>query len=109
MVARVRPTSSSPILKYRVEASELDPCIRRRETPLDLDTPLVPLLFPRRHLPLQLLPGLDPPSQTLAGQHRQLDLRHVQPAPVLRRVVDLQPLDDPPRLLWRERLVQRGQ
>src|SRR4051794_21316995 len=102
-------SSSPPILKYRVEASELDPCIRRRETPPDLDAPLVPLLFPGRHLPLQLLPGRDPPGQALPGQHRQLDLRHVQPAPVLRRVVDLQLLGDPPRLLRRERLVERGQ
>src|SRR3954470_20543897 len=97
------------VLKYRVKASELDPCIRRRETPPDLDAPLVPLLFPGGHLPLQLLPGLDPPGQALPGQHRQLDLRHVQPAPVLRRVVDLQLLGDPPGLLRRERLVERGQ
>ena len=45
----------------------------------------------------------DATQQALARQDAQLDLRHVQPAPVLRRVVDLQLLGDPPGLLRRVR------
>src|SRR5512135_1191119 len=101
--------SRPPTSSCWVKPAELDSSIRSSESPLHLDAPLVPLFLPRRHLSFQLLPRLDPTRQALPGQHRQLDLRHVQPAAMLRGVVDLQLLGDPPGPLRRERLVQRRQ
>src|SRR5512142_1804690 len=95
--------SRPPTSRCWVKPAELDSSIRSSESPLHLDAPLVPLFLPRRHLSFQLLPRLDPTRQALPGQHRQLDLRHVQPAAMLRGVVDLQLLGDPPGPLRRER------
>src|SRR4051794_5936321 len=62
-----RVSSSRPLLNCRVQSAELDPGIGGREPPPHLRTPPVPLLLPRRHLPLQLPSGLDPPVQALPG------------------------------------------
>ncbi len=50
----------------------------------------------------------DAAAEALAGEHRELHLGHVQPTAVDRGVVELQLAQDPPRLVRRERLVQRG-
>src|SRR6478609_8612142 len=99
--------SRSTVLNYRVQLAELDASVRRGELPVYTDLALIPLLFPGRHLSAQLFATADAPVQTLPRQHAQLDLRHVQPTAMLGRVMDLQPLDDAPGLLRRERLVQR--
>ena len=49
----------------------------------------------------------EPLLQAGAGQDAELDLRHVQPTPVLGRVMKLQPPGNPPGFLSRESLVQR--
>ena len=54
-----------PLLKCWVEASELDPDVGRGELPLDYEALLVPLLFPRRHLPPQLPTRPDSAIQAL--------------------------------------------
>ena len=64
---RIEPTSSPPISKCRVKPAELDPGIGRGESPLDLVASLVAFFFPRRHMPLQVLLGLDPLGQALPG------------------------------------------
>src|SRR5450756_1960046 len=50
----------------------------------------------------------NPAREALAAKDAQLDLRHVQPAAVLRGVVKLKAAQYPPRLFGSERLVQRG-
>src|SRR5450759_3821049 len=50
----------------------------------------------------------NPAREALAGKDAHLDLRHVQPAAVLRGVVKLKAAQYPPRLFGSERLVQRG-
>ena len=47
-----------------------------------------------------------PAVKALPGQHPQFYLRYIQPTPVLRRVVNLQPFGDAPRLGRLEGLVQ---
>jgi hypothetical protein len=42
---------------------ELDPGVRRRELPLHLDDPLIPVRLPRLHLPAQIFGRCDPLSR----------------------------------------------
>src|SRR5262245_17867724 len=100
--------SGASSLNLWVEMSEPRACVVGGEPPLDSALAAVTLLHPRRYLVTQVLGRSDPPLQALTGQNTQLDLRHVQPTPVHRRVVDLQPPRQLPRLLGRERLVQSG-
>ena len=50
----------------------------------------------------------DAPGQTLAAQHRPLQLGHVQPAAMSRGVMPLQLRQQPPRFGRGERLIERG-
>jgi hypothetical protein len=75
--------SSSSLLNCRVEVLELDAGILGREPPVDTPAASVARRLPRRDLPLQGRPVGQPPVQALLGQHRKLDLGHVQPAAVL--------------------------
>jgi len=62
--------------------------------------------FPGRALRFELLQGRDAPIQGLATQHTDLDLDHIQPAGVLRDVVELQPAQDPSGFARRECLIE---
>ena len=64
------PTSTPPRSKDGVKPTQLDPCIRRRESPPDLVHSLVAEVLPQGHETLQIRPRLDPPVQALPGQHR---------------------------------------
>jgi hypothetical protein len=75
------------------------------EAPFDLRLGRIPHPFPRGNHLAQFLRRGDPAVEALPDQDAELQLRHVQPAPVLRREVELQTPRDPPRLLRRERLV----
>ena len=63
---------------------------------------------PRRHFSLQHRPVRDPAIQTLAGEHAELQLGHIQPGAVFGRVVDLQLVGHAFGLLGGERLIERG-
>src|SRR5215210_7136259 len=87
---------------------ELDPRILCGEAPVYGSFGHVTLGFPHTHfLGKRLLVG-DAPIQTLASEHRELYLGHVQPRAVLRGVVDLQPLQQTPSFTRGERLIQGG-
>src|SRR5262245_53193772 len=88
---------------------QLDPRIRRRETPLHPGAPRVAVGVPCGGLATERLLIRDALRQALPRQDRQFDLGHVQPTAVLGRVVDLQAGGDPSRLLGREGLVERSQ
>src|SRR6266540_105847 len=89
---RGQEASSLSGLNCGVEALELDPRILSGETPVDPTTRCVAGRLPRRDLPLQGRPIGQPAVQALLGQHGKLDLGHVQPAAMLGRVVQLQPI-----------------
>jgi hypothetical protein len=76
--------------QHGIEAFWLDAAVRRRELPVQTHFAAVALFFPCSHFLFQQLPVLDPTSQALTGQRRQLTLGDVQPARMLRRVVDLE-------------------
>src|SRR6266487_924689 len=99
--------SSLSALNCRIEVLELDPSILGGKAPVDPASGAVARRLPRCDLPLQGRPVGQPPVQALLRQHAQLDLGHVQPAPVLGRVVQLQPIGQPLRLGRLERLIQR--
>src|SRR6266536_3227697 len=102
----MQPSSSSG-LNCRVEVLELDPGILGREAPVDATTGSVACRLPGHDLPLQRQPIGHPPIQALLRQHAQPDLGHVQPAAMLGRVVQLEPVGQPLGLSRLERLVQR--
>jgi len=87
---------------------ELDPRLLCGEAPVYGTLAGVTLSFPRTHfLGKRLLVG-DAPIQTLASEHRELDLGHVQLRAVLWGVVDLQPFQQTPSFSRGERLIQSG-
>src|SRR5262245_10871340 len=98
--------SGQPLSSGRVEAVQLDPGVGRREPPTGLDEPVVPGVLPRLHPPPQFADALHPPGQALPGEHRELALGHVQPAPVPGRVVPLDLLGEPSGGHRVERLIQ---
>ena len=60
-----------------VESPEFDPGVGGRESPVDADAPIVPLLGPRLQFLQQLLGRSDPPVQALAGQNAQSLFRKI--------------------------------
>src|SRR5215203_360931 len=87
---------------------ELDPRLLCGEAPVYRTFVGVTLDFPSTHfLGKRSLVG-DAPIQTLASEHRELDLGHVQPRAVLWGVMDLQPLQQTPSFTRGERLIQSG-
>src|SRR5215207_8069028 len=100
-------TSRLSTLNRRVKVLELDPGIRGRKAPVDATARSVAGRLPGHDLPLQRRLVGQPAIQALLGQHGKLDLGHVQPAPVLGGVVQLQLVGQPPGLRGRERRIQR--
>ena len=72
-------------------ASELLVRILASELPLDGALLGVSILLPSIDLASQRLRTGNAPIQALAGENADLDLRHVQPARMLGRVVELHP------------------
>src|SRR5215218_191188 len=87
---------------------ELDASIGAGEAPVYGVLGRVALDFPRTHfLGKRFLVG-DALIQTLASEHTQLDLGHVQPRAVLGSVMNLQFTSDAPGLGRDERFIQGG-
>jgi len=86
---------------------EFDPRICCREAPVNLARRCVACFFPRTYLLSQPIIVRQTLSQTLAHEHAELNLDHVQPTAVLGRVVDVEPIGNPLRLGRREGLVER--
>src|SRR3712207_9574962 len=66
---------------------------RGGEMPVRLGSDAIALGFPGGGLALEHCWARQTPAQVLAAEDRELQLRHVEPATVLGRVVKLQPLD----------------
>ena len=90
----------------RVKAVQLGPGIPGVELPVDGGSGGVALLDQGLDFPPQGILVGEPLPEAGAGEHAELDFRHVQPTAVLRRVVELQPSCNPPSLGRRESLVQ---
>ena len=78
------------------------------ELPVDAASPRVAIVLPCLAEPAERVVVRHPGGQAVPHEHADLYLRHVQPRPVPRREVDLQAVGEPPRLLRRERRVERG-
>src|SRR5262245_5776543 len=75
---------------------------------MDACLPGIPLVLPRSHFRRDLFLTVQSPIQALAVHDADLRLRHVQPTPVLGRVVELDLVQQPPGLRRRERLIEAG-
>src|SRR5258708_24423044 len=87
---------------------EFDPGVGRCEAPIHPTGARVPPLLPGADFVDERLFVRDPTIQALAAQDTQLDLGHVQPAPVLGRVMNLQLVGQALRLRRSEGLIERG-
>ena len=81
----------------RIQARQFRARLVCGEPPVDLGLRRVALLLPCCDLACERLGILDAPIQTLAYQHRPLDLHLVEPTPMLRRVMPLDPFENPSR------------
>src|SRR6185295_18661765 len=86
---------------------KLNPCIGGSESPVDSCPGFIAFILNRFDLSLKRYFISDPPFQTLPTKDAQFDLRHIQPAPVLWRVVKLQALEYAPCHFRSERFVKR--
>src|SRR5215207_8387322 len=87
---------------------ELDASIGAGEAPVYGALGRVALGFPRTHFLGKRFSVGDALIQTLASEHRELDLGHVQPRAVLGCVMNLQLTSDAPGLGGGERFIQGG-
>ena len=94
------------ILKTRVQTFKLDASIFGSELPPDGGSSMVSTLLPSLCERAQCLSVRYTLVQTLLAQDTQLDLCHVQPTAMLRRVVKHQLGSDTVRLLWWKMGVQ---
>ena len=101
-------TSRPSILYLWVYAVQFLTGAVNREAPVDAHACLVAALLPRADLMLQLRQRADAPGETLGGERAQLVLGDVQPAAVLRGVMELEPLGQPPCLGRGKGLVERA-
>jgi len=83
-VDRLCKGASGPsAVEQGVESAELDPSIIGGEAPADLDVLEVAFRCPSGRVLTQWPEVRDATVQTLAAEHRQFDLGHVQPRAVL--------------------------
>src|SRR5947209_4430800 len=80
--------------------------ISGRETPLNGDMMLIASLLPGSNHGFHLLHRRQSLIQTLPSQDTQLDLGHVEPTAMLRRVMKLQPMHNAPSLFGFKGLIQ---
>ena len=90
-----------------IEAVQFSSGVPGVELPVDGGPSPIALRYQGIDFPLQSRRVRGPLLEATAGQYAELDLRHVQPTPVLGRIVKLQPPGNPPGLGCRESLVQR--
>src|SRR2546425_12444023 len=82
--------SGPSAVEQGLESAKLDAGIGRGESPADFRVFDIALRFPSGRLPIQLPDVCDAAIQTLAAEHREFDLGHVQPRAMLGGVVNLQ-------------------
>jgi len=95
------------LLDGGIQALELDACIRCGKLPMHCGHLLIAILLPVLHLLTQLIDRGNVVFQALAGQDREFNLGDVEPAGVLWRIVDLQPVEQSFRLGGRKGVVER--
>lgn len=86
---------------------ELDSGVRCGEAPGDRAGTGVAVVCPGRGFGGEGVTVANAPVETLTGENAQLDLGHVQPATMLRRIVHLQLLPEPPRRVRRSAVERR--
>ena len=91
---------------FGIGAGQFDPGAVGGEHPLDVRAAVVALVFPCLDLADQTFALADAAIQALAAQHADFDFNHVQPAGMLRRIMKLQPLKHPVRLVRREGSIE---
>jgi hypothetical protein len=91
-----------------IGAGQLQPRAFCGEHPLDACTTLVALLFPRLDFTDEAFTLADLAVQALAPQHANFEFHHIQPARMLRGIMEFQALENPVRLLSREGFVERA-
>src|SRR5690348_4248615 len=89
-----------------VQPLQLDAGIGRGELPFGFSMILVATVLPSCDFLDQSLFVWNTPIETLGGQHTKFGFRHVEPTSVLRRVVPLEPLDEPAGLLGGKGFVE---
>jgi transposase-like protein len=87
----------------RIEALEFDPGHLGTELPVDFGLELVAWAFPSGDFLPQGVDRRNAAIQTLAGEHGQLALGHIEPTAMLGGVVKLQLAGDPPGFVRRQR------
>ena len=93
--------------ELRIQTTQFDASVIGRELPVDLGRTKVAIVFPRRSLIRQTLAVVDSTRQTLPPKYAQLAFGNVQPASVLRRVMNLQTLRQSPGFARSERFIKR--
>ena len=99
-------TTTSFLLKLRIQAFELDACIVGRELPVDNGPGCIAAIRPRVGLAAQGVDVVDAPIETLLGEDAQFDLGAIEPTAVFGGVVNLQAVQESTRFLRWECLVQ---
>src|SRR5436309_15586846 len=107
MPAPQKKTSVPSALNQWVKMPELDACVGRRKLPVDADRLTVALAFPRQDLPLEIGEVRDATIHALERECFEFDLCDIQPASVLGRVMDLQPLSESSGDVRRKGFVER--
>lgn len=93
---------------YRIETFQFDARIRCAELPVDGTDALIAMLLPTLDLLAKLLNCGNVVGQTLPRQHTQFDLGNIEPARMLRGIVDLQTVDQGFGLLRRKHFIKRS-
>src|SRR5512134_3621944 len=101
------PSSSLPQGLCGVEPVQFGSGMVKGEAPLRRGVLGIALRLPSCDLAGERLLVGDAPVQALAVEHRELQFGHIEPTAVLGRVLKLEPLDQAPCFLWRERLIER--
>ena len=82
------------------------PCILGSKPPVDSGALLISSVLPCLNLALEGLLVGDTPTKTLPPEDGKLNLRHIQPTPVLRGIVKLKFFSDPPGFLCIKGFIQ---
>src|SRR3989304_200351 len=88
--------------------SQFDACVGVRKVPVYFGMSVVPTVLPGGDMSVHRLHVGDKAVQTLTAQGAELDLCHVKPTAMLRRVMYFETLRETPRLFRRKRLIERS-
>src|SRR5439155_20058531 len=88
-------SSGSSLFNFRVKVLQLNSRVLGGEVPLDANLFAIAAFLPGRGLRGYFALGGNAPVQTLAGQHTEFRLGHVEPTAMLGRMHQLQLLRQP--------------